>query len=256
MGPVPRGCHRGQGHFPVFSAMAKNVETPRDFPLGLPASRHRKTPWLEARTSALSHLMETAAGDTSIGHSPLAYARIFESMGRRDGSGEEGRGRLRAIALELERIANHVGDSWRPRGRRGLICRQNPSAVACGEIFLNINRRALRQSFLGAISLGREAWAFDVSGDGALALAGRLKIPSRPRRDEAVEFALGAHHRFLARFETYRNSPPARDAIDVGLVGPAARGLRTGYGLKKRTIPRECTAIPPFRFSTSLSGDV
>ena len=51
--------------------------------------------------------METVAGDTTIGHA-TAYATILESL-----AGTEAPLRaqwLRAIALELERLANHTGD--------------------------------------------------------------------------------------------------------------------------------------------------
>ncbi len=51
--------------------------------------------------------METVAGDTTIGHA-TAYATIMESL-----AGTEAPLRaqwLRAIALELERLANHTGD--------------------------------------------------------------------------------------------------------------------------------------------------
>ena len=51
--------------------------------------------------------METLAGDTTIGHA-TAYARCCEALA---GVAAPPRAQwLRAIALELERLANHAGD--------------------------------------------------------------------------------------------------------------------------------------------------
>ena len=53
------------------------------------------------------HYMETLAGDTSVGHA-TAYCGIVEALA---GTNAPARAHaLRAIALELERLANHVGD--------------------------------------------------------------------------------------------------------------------------------------------------
>ena len=52
-------------------------------------------------------LAESIAGDTAVVHS-LSYAQVMEGL---SGSSVPARGiQMRAIALELERIANHVGD--------------------------------------------------------------------------------------------------------------------------------------------------
>ncbi|MCX5684798.1 MAG: NADH-quinone oxidoreductase subunit C, partial [Planctomycetota bacterium] len=53
------------------------------------------------------HYMETLAGDTTVGHG-TAYSRAIESLG---GAKSPARAQaIRGIGLELERIANHVGD--------------------------------------------------------------------------------------------------------------------------------------------------
>jgi len=81
------------------------------------------------------HYMETLAGDTTIGHA-LAYCQAVEVL-----SGCEAplRGQaLRAIALELERLANHTGDL----GAMAADVGYSPTAAFCGRLrgdFLNLS---------------------------------------------------------------------------------------------------------------------
>jgi len=54
------------------------------------------------------HYAETLAGDTSVGHA-MAYCQVVESLANCQKSARAQA--LRGVALELERIANHVG-TW------------------------------------------------------------------------------------------------------------------------------------------------
>src|SRR5262249_8485401 len=77
--------------------------------------------------------IETLAGDTSVGHA-IAYCQALESLANTNPSARVQV--LRVIALELERLANHVGDLGALANDVGYL----PSAQYCGRLrgdFLN-----------------------------------------------------------------------------------------------------------------------
>ncbi len=130
---------------------------------------------------ATLHQMETAAGDTSIGHA-LAYAMIIESM---SGTMAPARAHaVRGIALELERLANHTGDLGAIAGDVGYL----PTASFCGRIrgdFLNMTAEICGSRFgRGLVVPG--GINFDLNADQVQSLLERIAI-ARAELTNAVE---------------------------------------------------------------------
>jgi Ni,Fe-hydrogenase III large subunit len=159
--------------------------------------------------------METVAGDSTIAHA-TAYATVLESL-----AGAETPMRaqwLRAIALELERLANHVGDLGALANDVAFL----PTSAACGKLrgdFLNLTALICGNRFgRGLVRPG--GCRFELESDRTARLLELLKI-ALAEVDEAAEWLWDASS-VRVRFEG-TGSLTDEQATEIGLVGPAAR---------------------------------
>ncbi|PKN42366.1 MAG: hydrogenase [Deltaproteobacteria bacterium HGW-Deltaproteobacteria-18] len=159
--------------------------------------------------------MEAISGDTTIAHA-TAHASVLEALG-----GVEAPLRaqwLRAIALELERLATHTGDL----GALAQDVAFLPTSAACGKIrgdFLNLTALMCGNRFgRGLIRPG--GCRHDLEEDRLQTLVQRLKVHM-----DDVEQAMAWFWDAASVRVRFRNVGVVHQsqAADIGLVGPAAR---------------------------------
>ena len=246
VGPVHAGVIE-PGHF-RFQCMGEDVYS-LEIELGyqhrgiekmLLGGPDRKTP----------HFMETAAGDSTIA-SATTYARIMEAL---CGCTVPARAQaIRAVALELERIANHTGDCGALAGDVAFL----PTASYCGRIrgeYLNMTAEICGNRF-GRNLVIPGGVKFDIPSamqEKLLAWMDRI----RPELFHALDLFFDMPS-VLDRFEN-TGTVSREDALAIGLVGVAGRAC----GLKLDTRQSHADGgfalrpIPALQSTNALNGDV
>jgi Ni,Fe-hydrogenase III large subunit len=193
------------------------------------------------------HYAETLAGDTTIGHA-TAYCAALEALAQTRVPPRALA--LRAVALELERLANHTGDLGALANDVGFL----PTASFCGRLrgdYLNLTAELCGSRFgRGMVRVGKVG--FDVTPARVATMLERLE---RAERDtEAAARLLWETGSVQARFEE-TGRVTSDTAAQLGLVGVAARAS----GLKRdvrMTHPAGYYRFASVPISTWVSGDV
>jgi hypothetical protein len=160
-------------------------------------------------------LSESIAGDTAIGHS-TAYCEVVESL---TGCVIPARAQaVRAVALELERLANHIGDL----GALGMDAGFLPTSAYFGRMrgdYLNL-LLALTGNRFGKGLCRPGGVLFDI--DAKMADDFCIKLKKYKTEFQDVSDLLFTRPSVLARFEGV-GAISFKDAKMLGLVGPAGR---------------------------------
>lgn len=200
-----------------------------------------------AAMKRLPVICEGIAGDTSIGHN-LCCCQALESLGGI--AVDPGAQLVRAIALELERIANHIGDLGALSGDVAF----NPPAAYFGRIrgeFLNL---------LQVLSGNRFGKGLILPGGVAHMMATeQIKIIDDKLKELEPEVRnvcdlLFTAHTVQTRFE-HTGTVSHDMATDLGLVGYSGRASGLEYDARV-TFPTESYGFLPANRNEVTNGDV
>lgn len=243
VGPVHAGVIE-PGHF-RFQCHGENV-LHLEISLGY---QHRgvERALVEAAAKRRLHYVETLAGDTTVGHA-TAYAQLIEALAERRVSARAHA--LRAVALELERMANHTGDLGALAGDVGFL----PTAAHCGALrgdWLNLSAELCGNRF-GRALVRPGGVGFDLDAERAKRMAARAES-ALAFVAQAAELLWDAPS-VMSRFED-TGRLEREQAVELGLVGPAARACGLARDLRT-SHPTGIYRVSQIPIATWHSGDV
>ncbi|MGD8702601.1 MAG: hydrogenase [Desulfosarcina sp.] len=185
---------------------------------------------LKADPKRLPFIAENIAGDTSVGNS-LCHAQAMESLAGHQT--DEGAKIIRTIGLELERIANHVGDLGALSADVAFL----PPANYCGRMrgdFLNMTLLLCGNRFgKGLVRPG--GVRFPMNDENRRDLTARI-AELKPQVRHTIDLLFGTSS-VRSRFENC-GTVSRSDAEKLGLVGPAGRACGLAYDVR-RCFPSE-----------------
>ncbi|MEZ6060992.1 MAG: NADH-quinone oxidoreductase subunit C [Planctomycetaceae bacterium] len=193
------------------------------------------------------HFMETLSGDTSVGHG-TAYCQLLEGLASVEPPLKSHA--IRAIGLELERLANHTGDL----GALALDVGFLPTASFCGR---------LRGDWLNASALicgNRFGRSLVLPGGVRFDIDTAMRDELQNRTETAFRDLTGAANLLwsttsvMARFEDC-GRVPREVADDLGLVGMAGRACGIDRDAR-RDFPSGMYRFHQVPVSTWHTGDV
>lgn len=202
---------------------------------------------LSAHPARRQTVAEALAGDSTIGHG-LAHDTVLEALAGVDAP--LAAQVIRGIALELERLANHVGDLGALCGDAGY----QPAASYYGRLrgeFLNLLLE-LSGSRLGRGLLRPGGVRFGLSPEQRESILNRLAVVERDLEDTAAAAFTTAS--VLSRMER-TGVLAAADADALGVVGLAARASGRGRDVR-RDHPAGVYRFVHVPVTTAQDGDV
>jgi Ni,Fe-hydrogenase III large subunit len=168
--------------------------------------------------------IETIAGDSTIAHA-TAHAIVFEALAKMEAPLRAQW--LRAVALELERLANHTGDLGALANDVAFL----PTSAACGRVrgdFLNLTATMCGNRFgRGLVRPG--GCRFDLEPELAARTLEQLQV-AVAEADEAAAW-LWESNSTRTRFEGV-GVVTGEQARALGLVGPTARASGLAHDVR------------------------
>lgn len=209
------------------------------------------------------HYMETAAGDTSVGHA-TAYCQLIEALLQHEVSSNTHI--MRAIALELERLANHTGDLGALANDVGYL----PTASYCGRLrgdFLNLSaslcgnrlgRNFIRPGGINIVNVKQSVLSKHGSVDENQVVQKYKNIVPKlheifPNLQAAIELLWNTPS-VMSRFE-HIGILTKQDCISLGIVGVAARAAGINEDVRK-DFPYGAYKEFPIKIARRITGDV